>query len=147
MDSLFFDGAKKGNPGKAGAGGTIKNTEGISIHNFSWGLGINSSIQAEALALYQGLKLLLRLEIKEAIIFGDSQVIIKIMVTNTTPRDLRLARLIHRIRNLGKLFQNLKYFHVLRDNNKEADIEANKVVLLSVGAMIRDGDETWDPIP
>ena len=89
----------------------------------------------------------MNLEIKEANISGDSQVIIKIMVTNSSPRDLRLARLISRIRSLGKLFQNLKYFHVLRDNNKEADLEANKATLLSVGATIRDGDETWDPIP
>lgn len=147
VHSLFFDGAVKGNPGKVGAGGTIKNNEGILIHSFSWGLGINSSIQVEALALYQGLKLLLKLKIKEANILGDSQVIIKLMVTNTTPWDLRLARLIHRIRSLGKLFQNLKYFHVLRDNNKEADLEANKATLLSARAMVRDGDEAWDPIP
>eukprot|EP00253_Pinus_taeda_P006085 PITA_06085 len=132
---------------RLGPGGTAKNTEGILTHSFAWGLGINSSIQAEPLAIFQGLKLLLNLEIKEANIFGDSQLIIKIMVTNSSPRDLRLARLISRIRNVRKLFQNLKYFHVLRDNNKEVDLEANKAALLSVGAMIRDGDETWDPIP
>ena len=137
----------KGNPGKAGVGGTIKSTEGISTHSFAWGLVINSSIQAEALALFQGLKLLLNLEIKEANIFGDSQVTIKIMVTNSSPRDLRLARLISIIKSLRKLFQNLKYFHILRDNNKESDLEANKAALLSVRAMIGDEDETWDPIP
>ena len=117
------------------------------IHNFSWGLGINTSIQAEALALLQGLKSLLNLEIKEVNVFGDSQVIIKIMVTNSSPRDIRLARLISRIRILGKLFKKLSYYHVLRENNKEADLEANKVVLTSTGAIIRYEDETWDPIP
>lgn len=141
------DGASKGNPGKAGAGGIVKNVEGISTYNFAWGLGINSSIQVEALVLFQGLKLLLNLEMKEANIFGDSQVIIKIMVTNSSPQDLRLATLISRIRSLAKLFQNLKHFHVLRDNNKEADLEANKDALLSAGVMIRDGNEIWDPIP
>jgi len=147
VHSLFFDGAAKGNLGNAGAGGVIKNIDGISILQFAWGFGINSNIQVEALALYQGLKLLLKLEIKEANIFGDSEVIIKLMVTNSTPRHLRLARLIQRIRSVAKLFQNLKYFHVLRDNNKEADLEANKVAHLSVGAMKRDGEETWVPIP
>lgn len=147
MHSLFFDGEAKRNPGKVGVGGTVKNTKGISTHIFSLDLGINSSIQAEALALFQGLKFLLNLEIKEANIFGDSQVIIKIMVTNSSLRNLRLARQIYKIRSLGKLFQNLKYFHVLRDNNKEADLEANKASLLSARAMIRDGDQTWDPIP
>lgn len=140
LHSLFFDGAAKGNPRKAGPGGTVNSTEGTLIHSFAWGLGFNSSIQAEALALYQGLKLLLSLEIKEAIILGDSQVIIKLMVTNTAPRDLRLARQIQRIRSLGKLFQNLKYFHVLRENNKEADREANKATLLSAGANDKGRD-------
>ena len=41
----------------------------------------------------------------------------------------------------------MNFFHVLRDNNKDADLEANKAALLSAGAMIRDGEETWDPIP
>ena len=70
VHSFFFDGASKGNPGRAGAGGIVKNAEGILIHSFAWGLGINSSIQAEALALLQGLKLLLNLEIKEVNVFG-----------------------------------------------------------------------------
>lgn len=147
VHSLFFDGAAKRNLGNAGAGGVIKNIDGVSILQFSWGLGINSSIQVEALALFQGLNLLLKLEIEEAIIFGDSEVIIKTMVTNSILRDLRLERLIQRIRSVVKLFQNLKYFHVLRGNNKEADIEANKAAQLSVGAMKSDGEETWVPIP
>jgi hypothetical protein len=29
--------------------------DGTRIHNFAWGLGLSSSIQAEALALFQGL--------------------------------------------------------------------------------------------
>jgi len=32
--SLFFDGAAKGNPGLAGAGGIIKNKEGIIVAKF-----------------------------------------------------------------------------------------------------------------
>eukprot|EP00253_Pinus_taeda_P005523 PITA_05523 len=56
MHSLFFDGAVKGNPDNAGAGGVIKSKDGAEILHFAWGLGINSSTQAEAFALYQGLK-------------------------------------------------------------------------------------------
>ena len=82
--SLFFDGATKGNPGIAGAGGLIINTEGNSIHRFAWGLGHSSGIQAESLALFQGIKLLKELGSKEANVFGDSQVIIKTMVTKSS---------------------------------------------------------------
>jgi ribonuclease HI len=145
--SLFFDGAAKGNPGKAGAGGVIKNLEGRMIHSFAWGLGHTSSIQAEAMALFQGLKYLKDLGISEVNVFGDSQAIIKTIVINSAPSDLRFARLISRIKVLAKSFQNLKFFHVLRTNNKDADLEANKAVLLSVGSILRDRDESWDPIP
>jgi len=73
------------------------NPDGIRIHNFAWGLGITSSIRAEALALFQGLKLLKVLNIREATVFGDSQVIINAMVTHTKPMDLRLGETLPRI--------------------------------------------------
>eukprot|EP00253_Pinus_taeda_P006650 PITA_06650 len=147
MHSLFFGGDAKGNSGNAGAGGVIKSIVGAEILHFAWGLGINSSIQAETFALFQVLKQLQNLEIKEANILGDSEVIIKLMVTGSIPRDLRLARLIQRIRGMEKMFQNLKFYHVLRDNNKEADLEANKSAQLSAGTLNRDGEEKWVPIP
>ena len=123
------------------------NPDGIRIHSFAWGLGTASSIQAEALALFQGLKMLKVLNIREVNVIGDSQVIINTMVTRSKPKDLRLATLIHRISELGDSFQNLNFYHVLRANNKEADTEANKAALLTVGALLRGGQEIWEPIP
>ena len=115
------------------------NPNGIRIHSFAWGLGIASSIQVEALALFQGLKMLKVLNIREANVIGDSQVIINTMVTHSKPTDLRLARLIYRITDVGDSFQNLNFYHVLRANNKEADIEANKASLITARALLRGG--------
>ena len=70
--SLFFDGEAKGNPGKAGVGGVILNPDGKKTHSFAWGLGHLTSIQAKALALFQGLKLLKALNISESNVFGNS---------------------------------------------------------------------------
>eukprot|EP00253_Pinus_taeda_P027306 PITA_27306 len=114
---------------------------------FAWGLGIDSNIQAKALALFQGLKIMKMLNIREANVIGESQVIINIMVTHSKPMDLRLARLIFRVTDLRDSFQKLNFYHVLRANNKEADIEANKAALLMVGALLRGGQESWEPIP
>ena len=96
----------------AGAGGLIINPEETSTHRFAWGLGHSSSIQDEAMALFQGIKLLKELGHMEAIVFGDSQVIIKTVATNTNPADLRLVRTITRIKDMTKLL-NLKLFHQL----------------------------------
>jgi len=68
-------------------------------------------------------------------------------VDNTSPRDFRHARVVARIRKLVDSFLQVNFFHILRQNNKEADAEANKVVFLPVGTQIRDGVEDWDPIP
>ena len=81
--SLFFDGAAKANIGRAGTRGIILNPDGIRIHSFVWGLGITSSIQAYALAPFQGLNIMKMLNIREANVIGDSQVIINIMVTHS----------------------------------------------------------------
>ena len=107
----------------------------------------NTSIQAKALALFQGLKQVKDLGIKEVNVIGDSQSIIKTIVDNSAPTDFRFARLMTRIKTLVKTFQSLNFFHVLRENNKDADSEANKAVLLSVDTLLRDRDEAWDLIP
>eukprot|EP00253_Pinus_taeda_P013310 PITA_13310 len=85
IPSLFFDGAAKGNPGKAGVGGHIILPDNASPHTFAWGLGHTSSIQAEALALLQGVIFLKDMGIREANIFGDSQVIIRAVATISNP--------------------------------------------------------------
>lgn len=145
--SLFFDGVAKGNLGKDGAGGVVVNPFGEKIHSFSWGLGHSSSIQAEALALFQGLKILKDLNISEANVIGDSQIIINAMISNSPALDLKLARLISRIKGLENAFQKLNYYHVLRTHNKEADIATNKAALLSTWVKMKDEEESWGPIP
>ena len=146
LPSLFFDGVAKGNLGIVGVGGIIINPEETSIHRFAWRLGHSSSIQAEAMALFQGIKLLKELGHKEVNVFSGSQVIIKAVETNTNPVDLQLARTITRIKGMTKLM-NLKFFYVLRANNKEADIEAKKGVQLAAETILRDNETSWDPIP
>ena len=69
------------------------------------------------------------------------------MVSNSPASDLKLARLISRIKGMGNAFQKLKYYHVLRTHNKQADTEANKATLLSVGVKLKDKEESWEPIP
>ena len=87
------------------------------------------------------------LNIREVNDIGDSQAIINTMVTRSETKDLRLARLIHKILDLGDSFHNLNVYHVLRANNKEANNEANKSALLMASAFLKAGQEIWEPIP
>ena len=56
--ALFFDGASKGNPGVAGAGGILLDPGGQMVETFAWGLGVRTNNEAEWLALLQGLQIL-----------------------------------------------------------------------------------------
>jgi ribonuclease HI len=97
--------------------------------------------------LLQGLKILQKTRIKEEKIIGDSQTLIKMLVENSNLKDLRLSRLMARIKNIVSSFQKINFFHVLRGNNKEVDAEANRAALLLAGTLVWNDKENWDPIP
>jgi ribonuclease HI len=74
---LFFDGAATGNPGVAGAGGVIYDSDGQKVVDFSWGLGKNTNNRAETLAVYMGLKIAHARSIRSLVVLGDSEIVIK----------------------------------------------------------------------
>ena len=74
--AIFFDGASKGNPGEAGAGGILLNPRGHVELTFTWGLGIRTNNEAEWLALIQSLHILKVKKIRKALIIGDSRHVI-----------------------------------------------------------------------
>ena len=52
--SLFFDGASKNNPRKAGAGGLISDPDGKEIVTYEWVLGETTNNKVEAYSLLLG---------------------------------------------------------------------------------------------
>jgi len=90
---LFFDGASKSNPGIAGAGGLIINANGECILQYEWSLGKVSNNRAEALALFQGLTQLGKLGVKKAMVFGDSSIVIYLIVHQQNSPDTLLQQI------------------------------------------------------
>ena len=99
------------------------------------------------MALLQGLKQAKVSGLSDVNIIGDSQSIIKVLLEVSSPTDLRLARVISRIIILVKSFQTANFLHVLRGNNKDVDLEANRAVPLPTGSLLKDRIEEWDSIP
>ena len=73
---LFFNGASKGNPKRAG-GGVVINPGGKVEIEYYWNIGYDSNNMAEAYGLWQGLKQLQKKGVDEVIVFGDSRLIIQ----------------------------------------------------------------------
>eukprot|EP00253_Pinus_taeda_P021165 PITA_21165 len=141
--TLHFDGASKNNPGKAGAGGIIKNHRGETIVSYEWGLGKVSNNVAEAYSLLLGTSILNRLEIKNPIIMGDSAIIIAVMVSGVDFNKATLSNIKLRIQNNIRTLEEITFKHVLRENNAAADSYASKTVSRPSG-QIRENDHLYD---
>ena len=125
---LFFDGASKGNPGRAGGGGVIINPRGKAEIEYSWSIGHESNNMAEAYGLWQGLKQVQNLGEDEVVVIGDSRLIIQALIRGRRGKNERLEGLLKRIRYKAKRFKKIEFFHVLRELNKSADEAANKFI-------------------
>ena len=144
---LFFDGASKGNPGVAGSGGVILRPGGSSELRFHWGLGIESNNRAEALALWQGLNLAINRNILSLSVFGDSRIIIQALTSHKTPHQVHLASIIKKIRLLLPKFSKISFFHILRNLNSQADMEANLGSLCNRRSLVVNSTESFWSIP
>jgi ribonuclease HI len=146
--SVFFDGASKGNPGNAGAGRVIYSSDGSRKDNFSWGLGQRTNNQAEILGLLKACQIARENGIKEIQVFGDSEILIKILNTNDHLSNPVINKTLLRIRQVLQDFSSSRFFHILRGSNKEADTKANIGCLLPLGVLNKnDEDPQWIPIP
>ena len=79
MLKLFFDGASKGNTRKVRGGRVIICPEGNIEVEYFWNIGFDSKNMAEAYELWQGIKQLEEKGVEEAIVLGDSCLIIHMM--------------------------------------------------------------------
>ena len=64
---------------------------------FASGLGIDTNNMAEALALWQGMRIAKTLGISELTVIGDSRIAICALVENLMPNHMALRQLIHKI--------------------------------------------------
>ena len=102
---------------------------------------------AEALALWQGLRTAKALGISELIVIGDSRIVIRALAEKLMPTHMALRHLIHKIVAQASLFKKIDFYHVLRENNSSADLEANKGTPLSPEELIFNEQGSFCPPP
>ena len=133
---LFFDGASKGNPGRAGEGGVVIDADGKVEIEYCWNIGYNSNNMAEAYRLWQGLKQLQKKGVDEVMVFDDSRLIIQALNGGRRGKNERTTMLIQRIRSKAKTFRKVKFFRILRELNVLADLAANKSIVVGLNELI-----------
>ncbi|CAO2177420.1 unnamed protein product [Urochloa humidicola] len=132
---LEFDGASKGNPGKAGAGAVIRRLDGSVIAQLREGLGIATNNAAEYRALILGLKYAAKKGFKYIRAQGDSKLVCNQVQDLWRARNDNMAGLCKKVKDLKGTFQLFQIRHVLREFNSAADAQANFAVELPVGEV------------
>ena len=128
--SIFFDGVSKGNLGNAGAGGLIFYPGGRLHSCFSWGLGQLSNNQAELYALLKSCQFVKEAGLKNLQIFGDSEIIIKVLNFVLEFSNISLNVTMQRLHFILIDCVSASSFHILRDLNKPTDRKSNQTCLL-----------------
>jgi ribonuclease HI len=130
---IFTDGGSRGNPGIAGIGAVIKSRE--ETKKYSQFLGDHkTNNEAEYQALIFALKKVKQLtgkkKAKEAILncYADSELMVKQLTHQYKLNNEEIKKAFLEIWNLMLDFKEVKFKHITRDKNKEADLLANKAM-------------------
>ena len=125
MIVAYIDGGARGNPGPAGYGVRIEAADGSLLHELHGGLGIATNNVAE----YNGLLAALRWAVRErqtrVQIRADSELLVKQMRGEYRVKNAGLQPLHAQARLLVAQLDHVKFEHVRRELNTEADRLSN----------------------
>ncbi|MBU1557584.1 ribonuclease HI family protein [Patescibacteria group bacterium] len=130
---IYTDGGSRNNPGIAGAGVYITDGEGNELMTAKKYLGIKTNNWAEYQGLIIGLekaKELLGAKTKttEVEIRMDSQLIVRQINGEYRVKEPSLKEQFIKVNNLKTDFPKIKFVHIPRKENKEADKLANEAM-------------------
>jgi len=127
---LQFDGCSKGNPGPGGAGAVLyKDEQEIWADSVFVGKRVTNN-QSEYTGLIIGLNYVInQTDIKELLVKGDSQLVIKQMRGEYKVNSANILELHNTVKALAKKLDSIDYEHVYRIDNKRADTLSNEGVL------------------
>ena len=101
--------------------GVIICPEGNIEVEYSWNIEFDSNNMVEVYGLWQGIKQLKEKGVEGAIVLGDSRLTIQVLNGASQSRNMRLDRIIRRVKSLTKSFRKVYFFHILRELNDLVD--------------------------
>ena len=123
--TLQFDGGSRGNPGPAGIGVVLQAADGTPVVTLGRYIGRATNNVAEYRALITGLEEARKLGVKNLLVRGDSELIVKQMRGEYRVKNADLRKLYDQAQDLLHQFDQAKIEHNDRDKNELADRLAN----------------------
>jgi ribonuclease HI len=141
-----IDGGARGNPGPAGYGVTIEDSEGQPVAELNEYLGLQTNNYAEYNGLLAALGFALTANERNLRVLSDSELLVKQLKGQYKVSSPALKELYDRAR---KMITQLEWFsieHVRRERNKEADTLANEAMdRKRPGQVVRRGGDPKSP--
>jgi ribonuclease HI len=125
MIVAYIDGGARGNPGPAGYGVRIERADGTLVDELHGGLGVATNNVAEYNGLLAALKWALAHREPRVQIRADSELLVKQMRGEYKVKNAGLQPLYAQARLMVNQLDHVKFEHVRREFNKEADRLSN----------------------
>ena len=125
MIVAYIDGGARGNPGPAGYGVRIQSADGTVLDELHGGLGIATNNVAEYNGLLAALQWAVKNNVNRLHIRADSELLVKQMRGEYRVKNPGLQALYVRARLLVAQLDDVKFEHVRREFNTEADRLSN----------------------
>lgn len=126
--TLYTDGGARGNPGPAASGVVIKNESGDTVAAFGTYLGEQTNNYAEYTALIEALQKAHELGATEVECISDSKLVVEQLNRNWKVKEPSIQSLFLKAWKQLEQFDRWTLTHTLREGNKEADAEVNRVL-------------------
>lgn len=129
-----FDGAATSNGHCCGAGGYFKSHQ-KRITNWFMNCGEGSNTKAELLGLWTALALASQWSLDYLLVLGDSRIIIDWINNKSLLHSVQIEGWKAKTKSLLKTFKHIKFQHISRNLNKEADALSKKALRGVVGRL------------
>lgn len=125
---IYTDGGSRGNPGKSACAYVICNLDNTVVEKAGFYLGVATNNQAKYYGFKKGLERARDLGINRITLFSDSQLVVNQMKGLYKVKNQELAPLYQEVKALADSFEKINFIHVLREFNKTADGEVNRIL-------------------
>lgn len=124
----YTDGGARGNPGPAACGAYLTDESGAVLKEHGRYLGEQTNNYAEYMGIIDALTHAKELGADEVDMYMDSELAVKQLNGEYRVKNPALAQLFMQVHNLKLGFSKVRFTHVRREKNKEADRLVNEAI-------------------
>ncbi len=125
---LYCDGASRGNPGPSALGYVLQEDDGTILLEEGRVLPVGTNNQAEYQALVAGLEAARKNGVRDLLVRADSELMIRQVIGRYRVKNAGLLPYFQRVQDLVKAFPRIRFEHVPRSMNADADRLANEAL-------------------